>query len=565
VASSALTSRPLLLVVDADPEQLDRTEGELARAFGGDFRVRGELTAEDATKVLEGARQRGDLVAVVLVDDSFPDDVRGGLFALVRSLHPDARRALLVEWGAWANRASAAAILHAMAVGHINYYVLKPWTTRDELFHRTVAEFVQEWSRSAESNLREVVVVADQRSPRAYQVRSLLDRNGIPHAFRERDSELGRQVLDRTGSGRGEVVVWMPALAGKTLVDPNDAEIMEAWGIPTTLPEDARDFDVLVIGGGPAGLATAVYASSEGLSTLVVERESVGGQAGASSLIRNYLGFSRGVSGAELAQRGYQQAWVFGARFLLTREVTHLVRSGTRLRGHIADVGDVTARVVVFATGVSYRRLGVPSLEELTGKGVYYGASVTAAHALSGLHAVVVGGGNSAGQAVMHLARYCVRVTLVVRASDLGAGMSAYLVDAIRADPVIDIRTDTEVAAGEGAGRLERVVLKNRSTGAEDTIRSEGMFVMIGAEPRTDWVPEEAHRDRFGYLVTGAEAAAQSWSLDREPYPYETTMPGVFAIGDVRKGSVKRVASAVGEGSVVVSQLHQLLTAPGDG
>jgi thioredoxin reductase (NADPH) len=241
------------------------------------------------------------------------------------------------------------------------------------------------------------------------------------------------------------------------------------------------------------------------------------------------------------------------------------VRSGTRLRGHIADVGDVTARVVVFATGVSYRRLGVPSLEELTGKGVYYGASVTAAHALSGLHAVVVGGGNSAGQAVMHLARYCVRVTLVVRASDLGAGMSAYLVDAIRADPVIDIRTDTEVAAGEGAGRLERVVLKNRSTGAEDTIRSEGMFVMIGAEPRTDWVPEEAHRDRFGYLVTGAEAAAQSWSLDREPYPYETTMPGVFAIGDVRKGSVKRVASAVGEGSVVVSQLHQLLTAPGDG
>src|SRR3954451_24546735 len=321
-------ARPLLLAVDADPAQLDRIEGELQRSFGSDFRIRGEPDVEDATRTLQAAHRRGDQVAVVLVDDSLPDQARAGVLELVRDLHPDARRALLVDWGAWGNRASASAILHAMAVGQINYYVLKPWIQRDELFHRTIAEFVQEWSRSAVSNLREVVVVADPRSARAYAISSLLTRNGVPHAFRDRASDLGAEVLERTGSARAEVVVWMPALGGKLLVDPTDAEVVEAWGVPTSLAEDERSFDVIVVGAGPAGLAAAVYASSEGISTLVVEREAIGGQAGASSLIRNYLGFSRGVSGAELAQRGYQQAWVFGAHFVLTRQVEQLAGNG---------------------------------------------------------------------------------------------------------------------------------------------------------------------------------------------------------------------------------------------
>ncbi len=549
--------RPLLLAVDADPAQLDRIETELQRSFGGDFRVRGELGVADARRLLEGAHVREDLVAVVLVDDSFPDDERAALFDLVRRLHPDARRALLVDWGAWADRASAQAILHAMAVGHINYYVLKPWIQRDELFHRTVAEFVQEWSRSAVSNLREVVVVAEPRSVRAYAISSLLTRNGVPHAFRDRDSDLGREVLDRTGSNRAEVAVWMPALAGKTLVDPTDAEVVEAWGVPTTLGEDEREFDVLVVGGGPAGLATAVYGSSEGLTTLVVEKESIGGQAGSSSLIRNYLGFSRGISGAELAQRGYQQAWVFGAHFVLMREVDQLTREGRLFVAHVAGVGTVRAKAVVVSTGVSYRRLGVESLEALSGKGVYYGANVTAAHALTGLHAVVVGGGNSAGQAALHLARYCERVTVVIRGEGLGESMSAYLVGAIDADARVEVRTTTEVVAGEGDGRLERVVLRDNTSGTEDTVRADGMFVMIGAEPRTDWLPEAVERDKHGFVLTGADAAGHGWMIERKPHPYETTVPGVFAVGDVRAGSVKRVASAVGEGSVVVSQLHQ--------
>jgi thioredoxin reductase (NADPH) len=555
--------RPLLLAVNLDPQQLDRIETELSRAFGVDFRVRGELRWEDATRLLRETHDRGDPVAVVLVDYSFSEDARVELFTLARRLHPDARRALLVDWGAWSQRAPAEAILRSMAVGHINYYVLKPWIERDELFHRTVAEFVQEWSRSAVSNFREVVVVADRRSARAYAITSLLNRNGIPHAFRDRDSDLGREVLERTGSSRGDVVVWMPVLAGKTLIDPTDVQVVEAWGVPTTLGEQERDFDVLVVGAGPAGLATAVYASSEGLTTLVVEREAIGGQAGASSLIRNYLGFSRGISGADLAQRGYQQAWVFGAHFVLMREVNRLAYDGQRFAAHIAGIGDVTARAVVLASGVSYRRLGVESLEELSGKGVYYGASVTAAHALTGLHAVVVGAGNSAGQAVLHLARYCERVTLAVRGRSLSESMSAYLVDAIDSEPVIDVRNGTEVSGAGGDGRLERVELRNRSDGTIETLRADGLFVMIGAEPRTDWLPDATERDEFGFVITGSDAAHGAWKLDREPHPYETTMPGIFAVGDVRCGSVKRVASAVGEGSVVVSQLHQFLTAPG--
>jgi len=384
--------RPLLLAAAADARELGRIEAELQRAFGADFRVRGELSAEDAIKTLHGARQRQERTAVVLVDDAFSDEARAEIFSTARTMHPNARRALLVAWGAWAYPESAQKILRSMAVGDISYYVLKPWTTPDELFHRAIAEFVQEWSRSEPANYREVVVVAAQHTGRAYAVSDLMNRNGIPHAFRPRASELGQLVLAEIGHPEGEVVVWMPAIGGTSLVDPTDAEILEAWGIPTTLDGVDRDFDLLVVGGGPAGLAAAVYASSEGVRTLVVEREAIGGQAGTSSLIRNYLGFSRGLSGAELAQRGYQQAWVFGARFVVTREVAQLMpQSGGGFLARIDNVGEVTARVAVISTGVSYRRLGVPSLESLSGHGVYYGSSVSAAHALTGLHAGIIG------------------------------------------------------------------------------------------------------------------------------------------------------------------------------
>ena len=555
--------RPLLLAVDADARLLGRIEGELQRAFGADFRVRGELLPEDALRTLHGAKDRQERVAVVLVDESFPDDARTKIFETARTLHPNAKRALLVAWGAWAHPESAQKILRSMAVGDISYYVLKPWITPDELFHRVIAEFVMEWSRSEPTNMREVVVVAAQHSGRAYAVSDLLSRNGIPHTFRSRASELGQKVLEEIGHAEGEVMVWMPAIGGTRLVDPTDAEILEAWGIPTTLSDVERDFDLLVVGAGPAGLGTAVYGSSEGVRTVVVEREAIGGQAGSSSLIRNYLGFSRGLSGADLVQRGYQQAWVFGARFVVTREVERLTPQGGGFLAHVGDVGEVWARAVVISTGVSYRRIGVPSLEELSGHGVYYGSSVSAAQALTGLRAAIVGAGNSAGQAALHLARYCASVHLIARGSKLADSMSAYLVDAISAMPMIKVHVNTEVVGGHGDGQLEWITLRDRSNGQEQHLPLASLFVMIGARPRTDWLPAEVDRDPYGFLYTGADAAAcDSWKLPRSPHPHETTVPGLFAVGDVRSGSVKRVASAVGEGSVVVSEIHQFLATP---
>jgi thioredoxin reductase (NADPH) len=556
-------ARPLLLAVDRDPSMLARIESELERAFGSDFRVRGELAAADAVGVLEVAHREEQRVAVVLVDHALPAEERTAVFSAARRLHPDARRALLIEWGAWAVRETATAILQAMSLGDISYYVLKPWINRDEFFHRVVAEFVQEWSRTEPSNYREVVVVSDQRAPRAHAVGNLLERNGIPHAFRPRGSRLADAVLAELPARAqdAEVVVWMPALGGRLLLDPTDAEVVEAWGIPTSIPDTEGDFDVLVVGAGPAGLAAAVYASSEGLNILAIEREALGGQAGTSSLIRNYLGFSRGVSGAELAQRGYQQAWVFGAHFVLTREVTLLKPDADGFVAEVSDVGQVRARAVVLATGVSYRRLGIESLDQFTGAGVYYGANVSAAHGLSGLRAVVVGGGNSAGQAVLHLARYCRWVGLLVRGKSLAAGMSSYLVDTITATPNVEVHTDVDVVDGGGEGRLEWVGVRDRSTGREERLDADGMFVMIGAEPRTDWLPAQVSRDGFGFVLTGSDVDEEHWPIERRPYPNETCVPGIFAVGDVRSGSVKRVASAVGEGSVVVSQLHQFLAA----
>ena len=550
---------PLILAVDGDRAVLSRLEQELQGRYGGAFRVRGERTGREALTELRAAADHGERVAVVLAAHSLPDTAGASLLAEVRGMHPDARRALLIDWGAWAERDTAASILQAMALGDINYYVLKPWTPADELFHRTVAEFVQEWSRSDVTAPREVVVVTGKESARGHEIRKLLTRSGIPHVFHDRQSPEGTGVLHRLNHDAGDVeaLVWMPAIRGKVLVDPTNAEVMEAWGISTTLRTDNRNFDVLVIGAGPAGLASAVYATSEGLRTLVVERESLGGQAGASSLIRNYLGFSRGVTGAELAQRGYQQAWVFGAHFVVTREVLDLRADTDGFVASISEVGEIRARSVVLAIGVAYRRLDVPELEALAGAGVFYGGSVSEARAMAGRRAVVVGGGNSAGQAVLHLNRYAEHVTLVVRDTDLAEGMSQYLVDEITSSPRIDVRTTAEVVGGGGAGGLEHVSVRDRASGEMTSVSADGLFVMIGAEPRTEWLPKQIARDSRGYVLAGEAVRREVAGHDRAPLPFETSLKGIFAVGDVRSGSVKRVASAVGEGSVVVSQLHQ--------
>jgi thioredoxin reductase (NADPH) len=409
--------------------------------------------------------------------------------------------------------------------------------------------------------MAEVEVVGQRWSPKVHELTTLLIRNGFPHVFYPRDSEEGRRILRECGCEEENVPV-VRLLRKKILRDPSSEELARAYGVTTQLSGDT-DYDVIVIGGGPAGLASAVAASSEGLRTLVIEREAIGGQAGSSTLIRNYPGFSRGVSGAELAQRAYQQAWVFGTQLLLTKSVIGMQTLDDRHAVEMSDGSRATARCVVLATGVTYRRLGIPELDRLSGAGVFYGASVSDAQALAGQEAYVVGGGNSAGQAAMHLRRFAQRVFVVVRGASLADSMSQYLRDTIAAHPDIEVLLETQVVGGGGAGRLERLVLR-LPDGTERTVDAAALFVMIGAVPHKSWLPEDIELDDWGYVKTGRDAIEAKRMKGYGPPSrrfgeFETCVPGVFAVGDLRHGAVKRVASAVGEGSGVVRQILEYL------
>ena len=546
--------RPVIFVVEDDPASLERLAHELTRRYAQDYEVACERSPRQALERLAALRERGGDCALVLAAQWTAGMTGDELLCATRAIYPHAKRALLIDFGAWGDRPTAEAILRAMALGHMDYYVLRPWRSPDELFHRTVSEFLHEWSRAAPIGLREIVVVAERWSPRGHEIRALLARNGVPHRFHASDSEEGRRLLDGAGTpDAAEPVAIM--FDGRVLVNPSNTDIGRAWGVATDLDGD-RHFDVVVVGAGPAGLSAGVYASSEGLRALVVEGEAIGGQAGSSSLIRNYLGFPRGVSGAELAQRAYQQAWVFGTRFLLMRNVVGLRRDGDRFALAISDGTEATASAVVLATGVSYQRLGIPSLERLIGAGVFYGASASEAQGLAGEDVYVIGGGNSAGQAAMHLSRYARRVGVLVRGPSLAESMSQYLRDELDAAENVRVLLETEVVDGEGVGRLERIALRNRSSGDVVTVPAAALFVLIGARPHTEWLPASVARDEWGFVLSGSDVPAEARPADAAaPLPFETSLPGVFAVGDVRHRSVKRVASAVGEGSVVIPQV----------
>jgi thioredoxin reductase (NADPH) len=545
-------SRPIILAVDDEPSSIGHISAELERRYDRDYQVVYSASGTDALEQLQKMRAAGGQVALVLADQWMPEVTGSELLGRVCELHPQAKRVLLVGWGDWGDEPTANAMQEAMALGRIDYYALKPWKSPDEFFHRTVTEFLNEWARADVSTPQEVTVVANPWSRRAHEIRNLLARNGVPHVFHASGTPQADDVLRRVGRERSaEPTVAL--LDGRVLVDPSNAELARGFGVSTELDE-ARQFDVVVVGAGPAGLAAAVYASSEGLDALVVERESIGGQAGSSSRIRNYLGFARGVSGAELAQRAYQQAWVFGTTFLLMRDVTGLRTDGGEHLITISDGSEVRARSVVFAMGVDYRRLAVPALERLNGMGVFYGSSPSEAQRFTGGQVYVVGGGNSAGQAAVHLGRYAAQVTMLVRAPTLAASMSQYLQDEIDASDNIEVRTSTEVIDGAGETRLEQLTL--RLAEGMTTVPADALFLLIGARPHTGWLPPEIDRDELGYVLTGTDVVRD---CDRPPMMFETSAPGVFAVGDVRSNSVKRVASAVGEGSVVIQQVHQYL------
>jgi thioredoxin reductase (NADPH) len=399
-------------------------------------------------------------------------------------------------------------------------------------------------------------VVGEHWSPRSYEVRDMLGRNTVPFGFYDADSDEGRRLLHDYGVDAER----LPAVIlhdGSVLQDPSIADIAGALGVQTRPASEV--YDVAILGAGPAGLAAAVYGASEGLRTVVVECQSIGGQAGTSSMIRNYLGFPRGVSGGDLTFRAWEQTLLFGTQYVFTHRATGLTVRGDERVLMLGDGSEVVARAVVIAAGVEYRRLGIPALERLVGVGVFYGAAGVVAPALTGEEVYVVGGANSAGQAALHLSKFASRVTLLVRGESLEAGMSDYLINQIEATPNIAVRLRTQVVDGRGDDRLERLILENGGTGRREEVDAAAVFVMIGAEPRTEWLGDTIGRDERGYILTGRDVPVEAWPLQRPPLPYETSMPGVFAVGDARHGSVKRVAGAVGEGSVAIGSIHQYL------
>ncbi|HEX6387366.1 MAG TPA: FAD-dependent oxidoreductase [Anaerolineae bacterium] len=558
------TKKPVIVAVDDDANALERLEQELRKRYAADYEIHCARSPAAALHTLEEMQAAGDQVAVLVASCWLLEMDSTEFIQRAHTLYPNAKRALLLKRG---DRSATQLVLEAMALGIIDAYGLKPFPG-DERFHHLVSEFLEEWAREHQPQYEAVQVIGERWSRRSYELRDLLERNSIPYGFYDADSEEGRAMLERS-QNLGAALPVVIVFDGPTLANPSNAELAEALGVRTAYDvnhvTEGQVVDVVVVGAGPAGLSAAVYGASEGLHTVIIEREGPGGQAGMSSRIRNYLGFPNGISGAELAGRAYWQAWLFGANFIFIQEA-----AGLRIQGNdrvviLSDGTEVVSRTVILAMGASYRRLEIPSLDDLIGAGVFYGAVSSEAMALQDQGVFVVGGGNSAGQAVVHLARYARRVTMLVRGESLAATMSEYLIKEIENKENIELRLHTEVIDGGGDYRLERIVLRDTRSGQTETLPATALFVLIGATPRTEWLPPTIERDEQGYIVTGQDllrdgSVPPEWPLQRPPFLLETSIPQVFAAGDVRHRSVKRVASAVGEGSIAVQLIHHALS-----
>lgn len=547
-------SKPVVLAIDDDPGQLGDVERELRDRYARHYQVLCLRSPDEARRQIEDFADAGVEVAVVLAGQWLAGTTGGELLAEVGHLHPHARRGLLIAWGDWGHKTTGEAILEGIADGRFDQYVLRPLESPDETFHLAISGMLLDW---AEANLAApftVHIVGESWTGRAYELREALEQCAVVHNFCLADSEKGQQLIESAGSDVDLPLIVLPN--GTAMENPTNRELAKATG--GWVNDEREDFDVIIVGAGPAGLSAAVYGASEGFSTLVVDSGGIGGQATSSSLIRNYLGFPSGVSGRRLARDAYSQAWVFGADFAFMQTVTSLARDGGQLVVTLDDGSRVRTSAVLLAMGASYRRLGVPSLEELSGAGVYYGGSTSEAPLLTGRDVFIVGGANSAGQAALNLARYARTVNLVVRAPLLRAGMSEYLVRQVESTGNIELLLGTEVVGGGGDGRLENLVLREIATGVESAVDADALFLMIGAEPNTDWLPSEVERDEQGYILTGFDVPRDGEAgFGPTPFHLETSMHGVFAAGDVRHGSVKRVASAVGEGSIAIQLLHR--------
>jgi thioredoxin reductase (NADPH) len=539
---------PSLHIVHDDPRVRADLERELGRRYGEDYEVHAHVSADDVLAALRRDADAGRPAAVVFSDES-PAGGSADLLGAVHELHPLARRVLLIGRGEWSKEHPA---VTAMRTGQVDSYIFVPWGPPERWLHLPVSEILADWEASQPPPFEAARIIGDEYEAHAHGLRDLFSRIGVPFRFIPAGSGEGRSLRAELGAENAA----LPLLAfrsGTVLSDPSIGRVVQALGFATE-PDPGR-CDVAIVGAGPAGLAAAVYAASEGLRTTVIEPSVPGGQAGTSSRIRNYLGFPNGLSGRDLGARALEQAWFFGARFVLARPAVELETGAGEHVVRLEGGAEVRARTVVIATGVTWHTLEVPSLADLLGAGVYYGAAAFDVSA-PGAATFVVGGGNSAGQAAVHLARSAASVTLVVRGDRLGASMSDYLVRELAETPNIEVRLGTEVAAGAGNGRLERLTLRDRERGVTEEVAADALYVMIGARPQTDWLKGAVARDRHGYILTGRDLDGASWPLERAPMLMETSVPGVFAAGDVRHASIRRVASAVGGGSIAVQLVH---------
>ena len=547
-------AKPVILVVDDDAEVLRAIERDLRRKYAGDYRV---LRADSADSALDALRQiklRNEGVALLLSDQRMPGVTGVEFLEQAMQIFPDAKRALLTAY------ADTEAAIRAINAVKIDYYLMKPWDPPAEKLYPVLDELLDDWQAAYPPAFEGIRVIGHRWSPEAHQIKDFLARNQVPYRWMdiEADPEAAK-LLEYAQAEPGQLpVVLFPD--GTRLVAPAQAQLAEKTGFQMRATQPS--YDLVIVGGGPAGLAAAVYGASEGLSTVLIEREAPGGQAGTSSRIENYLGFHQGLSGAELARRAVLQAKRFGVEVLSPQEVTGVQINGPYRIVTLTDGSTINGKVLLIATGVSYRKLDVPGVERLTGAGVYYGAAMTEALACRDEDVYIVGGANSAGQAAMYFSRYAGRVVMLVRGDSLSKSMSQYLINQIGATPNIEVLTHSSVVEAHGETGLQSLTIANAATGEQQTVSAGALFIFIGAMPRTDWLEGVVERDSNGFILAGPDLLREGRrpkGFDRDPYLLETSVPGIFVAGDVRSGSIKRVASGVGEGSIAIQFVHRYL------
>ncbi len=551
---------PALLVVDDDADVLRAIARDLRRRYGQDYRVLRAPSGADALDALDELRERGDPVALLLSDQRMPGMDGVAFLEKAAERFPRAKRAVLTAY------ADTEAAIGAINRSQVDYYLLKPWDPPEQRLYPVLDDLLADWRAGFRPGYGGVRVVGSRWSAEAHALRDFLARNGVPYRFLDVEAGANGEAAELVGGSDEAPALPLVVLPdGGRLENPRVPEVAEALGLRRQA--EAAFYDLAIVGGGPAGLAAAVYGASEGLHTVLIEREAPGGQAGTSSRIENYLGFPAGLSGADLARRAVAQARRFGVEILAPQEVCRLAIDGPYKRLALSDGGEVSCHALMLTVGVNWRKLPAPGAAALTDRGVYYGAAMTEAIGCSDEEVYIVGAGNSAGQAAMHFAEHAARVVMLVRGDSLGKSMSHYLVERIEAHPKIDVRLHTEVAGCHGEDHLTGLTLKDRApdegedAGTEE-VETRYLFVFIGAAPRTDWLDGAVARDERGFLFTGPDIPAHAldgWPLERAPFLLEASVPGVFAAGDVRHESVKRVASAVGEGSVAVHFMHRHL------